>query len=219
MLLGSFFIMAMLGSGCAVQSTEVKAPTLVPAMSMTETPVSQSPITVLPPRNPSAIAQPSANLTPAALPTGVEFGPDGRPLFPTPPASCPVTYPKLLRPDIAPGSGASPVWMVRGALPAAAWMGPEGLDEIFWLIEDSVKGNVEITGKQLDGNAIARFQYEYDNKSQDPSKLVLGPPHGLNAERSGYIIFPAPGCWQFTAQADAKIITITTWLWSGWPGP
>lgn len=134
----------------------------------------------------------------------------------SPPADCPVSRTREVRPDIAPGLGAGPVWMIATA--AGEWEGPDFLAKTIWIVDDAVQGEVRIRGRRLDNDDVARFQgyHEYDNDgvSAGGREVILGPPHGRSKDRRGYVIYPSAGCWRFTAESDGQMIAqITAYLY------
>jgi hypothetical protein len=137
--------------------------------------------------------------------------------MPEPPGECRVASPKLVRPDIAEGIG-GPVWLVTGALPVMPWAGSDSLEKTIWIVDDSVDATVRITGRRLDGDELAGFQGYDGAVSADGKEILLDAPHSRSTDKRGYVIYPAPGCWEFTAEFGAESIPMVVYMYSGWPG-
>ena len=121
-----------------------------------------------------------------------------------------------VRPDIAPGLGAGPVWMIT--ISAGEWIGPDFLAKTIWIVDDAVQDQVRITGQRLNGDDVALFQgyreYTGDSVSPDGREIILGATHGRSTDRRGYVIYPTAGCWRFTAESGGQVIAeITQYLY------
>lgn len=142
----------------------------------------------------SGVSTPEGSPTPAAGSHGDQVT--------TPPKSCPTSTPTTVRTDIMPGLGRDPVWMISA--PSFEWLGADGLHKIVWIVSGAVEGEVRITGARLDGPDEARFTH-YDGSWDVRNELILAP-HDMTMDRRGYIIFPRPGCWEFTIQVEGDTI-------------
>ena len=134
----------------------------------------------------------------------------------TPRADCPISQSMEVRPDIAPGLGAGPVWMI--AAPAGECGRPDELAKTIWIVDDLVQGQVRITGRRLDGDELAGFQGYDGAVSADGKEILLDAPHSRSTDKRGYVIYPAPGCWEFTVEFGAESIPMVVYMYSGWPG-
>jgi hypothetical protein len=138
---------------------------------------------------------------------------------------------------ISPIAGKYPIWLNVPEEGHFLWqnMGlflppPEGRDKTkqFWAIADDIQGKVRITGNQLDGNGIVLFPkpnsvewvndttYKYIEKPLDTLIIDTSSSNGrvTSPKPKGYtyfgsdMIYPHPGCYQFTASIDKNTVNI-----------
>jgi hypothetical protein len=137
---------------------------------------------------------------------------------------------------IAPGIGEGAVWMISSqTLP---WLGADVPMKTIWLIDATISGSVKLTGERTDGSGVATFvsvedieDHENAGPGADEATVagvnarnrerllrdrvperVIEPPHDLRTDRRGYIFYPGPGCWRFTAATDQGTYQIVQYV-------
>jgi hypothetical protein len=137
-------------------------------------------------------------------------------------ASCPVSpvidpYPDI----IGPITGTDPVWLIDGS--SRRWSGPDQVVKTLWVISKKAAGDLRIEGRRLDGDGVARFQ---DGGVTGTPKTTLEIPEPEWRRRAwpgnatadvrrdfafvpDYVIYPGPGCWEFTARIGSVESRVT----------
>ncbi len=152
-------------------------------------------------------------------------------------SSCPVSPSQTnLRPDLAALAGQSPLWLTIGTgrlrwteLPVSLPPFPGRMDKIIWTVETQVKGDLRITGQQLDGSGRLLFartaKQQVGNNgqligstfSEQPSDVWVIPAaeKGVDISPPGFqdhgvlVYYPHPGCYQYTATILEHAVQIT----------
>jgi hypothetical protein len=120
---------------------------------------------------------------------------------------------------IGPITGQSPAWLVDGN--GRRWTNAEERVKTLWVLSKRASGPLHIEGRRLDGEGRARFQDGgVDGMPKDA--LDIDNPWGRawpgNATPEvrrayafvpNYVLYPSPGCWQFTVRLGADETRIT----------
>ena len=135
-------------------------------------------------------------------------------------AACPVSPVEDPLPAIiGPITGQHPAWLIDGA--NRPWANPEERIKTLWVFSQKASGRLVITGRRLDGEGIARFQDDgvggipKDALDIDDWRRRAWPGNATPEVRRdyafvpNYVIFPSPGCWQFTVRLGAEDTRIT----------
>jgi hypothetical protein len=140
---------------------------------------------------------------------------------------CPITPVQDNRvPDLISVSGEFPIWFAIGTamlvwteMSVSSPPFPGRLDKTIVVVSTSEKGDLTITGKQLDGDGVALFTHTAKQRLDKTGQLVNGEfdpepsqvwiiqaaEKGVMNSPPGYqyhgflIIYPRPGCYQLTA--------------------
>lgn len=151
--------------------------------------------------------------------------------------SCPVSPSQTnLRPDLSALAGESPLWLTIGTgrlswteLPVSLPPYPGRIDKTIWTLEERVKGELHITGKQLNGSGILLFartaKQQLDERGQVLGGLFDEPPvdswvipsaeRGSDNSPPGFqdhgvlVYYPHPGCYQYTATIAGRTVQIS----------
>ncbi len=141
---------------------------------------------------------------------------------------------------ISPIAGKYPIWLNVPEEGHFLWqnMGlflppPEGREtKQLWAIADDIQGKVRITGNQLDGNGVVLFPkrnsvewvndttVKYIEKPLDTLIIDTSSANGrvTSPKPKSYtyfgsdMIYPHPGCYQFTASIDQNTVNIVVEL-------
>lgn len=138
--------------------------------------------------------------------------------------SCPVS-PMLELTSIAPGAGASPVWLVEGR----CWRpGHRGSKSVV-IVDRQFEGDLELRGKSASGEVELIFQDSYGERDgrryrkagrvpalviPDAHLTSVTPGGAPEAEMARYafhmasIDYSGQGCWHFTAVMGGKVTDI-----------
>lgn len=135
-------------------------------------------------------------------------------------AACPVSPVEDPVPGIiGPITGQHPAWLIDGS--NRQWAGAEERIKTLWVFSKKASGRLRISGRRLDGDGELQFQDGMDGARQpaldiaDPWKRSVTPggstPEILRAYAflPNYVIYPSPGCWQFTVRLGADEARIT----------
>jgi hypothetical protein len=135
-------------------------------------------------------------------------------------AVCPVSpiedpYPGI----IGPITGQHPAWLIDGS--NRRWSNAEERTKTLWVFSQMASGPLHIEGRRLDGDGTTRFQ---DGGVAGMPKNALEiedwrrrawPGNATPDVRRdyafvpNYVIYPSPGCWQFTVRIGADETQIT----------
>jgi hypothetical protein len=112
-------------------------------------------------------------------------------------------------------AGTEPAWIVSNGT-AVQWQGPNQVTKTLWIFSRQAAGSLRVTGKQLDGDGTLRFQDGGIEGHPADALEIADPwkrsviPGGASAEIlraysfiPNYVIYPSPGCWEFTVQLGA----------------
>jgi hypothetical protein len=112
---------------------------------------------------------------------------------------------------VGPMVGTDPVWIVDGHSRDIG-----GPSKTLWVVARTVDGPLRVTGRRLDGAGVLSFQDGYQRPItrelvfENPAKQSVRPG-GASAEvmrayafLPSYVIYPAAGCWEFTARLGSK---------------
>jgi hypothetical protein len=135
-------------------------------------------------------------------------------------AACPVSSVEDLLPGIVgPLTGQHPAWLIDGS--SRHWSNAEERVKTLWVFSRKASGSLQITGRRLDGERTVRFQDGVDGHPVD-ALVIADPwtrsviPGGATAEirhaysfTPNYVIYPNPGCWQFTVRLGTEETRIT----------
>ena len=135
-------------------------------------------------------------------------------------AACPVSPVEDPVPGIiGPITGQHPAWLIDGN--GRRWSNAEERVKTLWVFSQKASGPLHIVGRLLDGEGTARFQ---DGGADGTPKDALGiedwrrrtwPSNATPEVRRdyafvpNYVIYPSPGCWQFTVTIGAETMRIT----------
>jgi hypothetical protein len=119
---------------------------------------------------------------------------------------------------VAPLTGTEPAWVVDSG---GRWQGPNQVVKTLWVFSRKATGSLRVTGRQLDGVGRLRFQDGGIEGHPADALEIADPwkrsviPGGASAEIlraysfiPNYVIYPSPGCWEFTVQLGAATTRI-----------
>ena len=158
----------------------------------------------------------AAKQTPTASPSALTVV--GRIVEP-PPTSCPSgPNPKTVSPDVGPGLGQAPVWVVafssgpHGAillLQGEAEIGPHGYyQKVLWVIQHGYQNPVHLSGSDSDRGAPLWFQIGDGPPTPapvlDPTRSAAYPMNPANPDEvfpsyPSYLFIPHAGCYALEA--------------------
>ena len=113
---------------------------------------------------------------------------------------------------VEPMLGAAPVWLTARA--REPWqMGPQ---KSLWVLSRKVVGTLSVTGKQVDGGGVVKFQRGIDGAIHDT--LVISDIKSESVRPAGatlkllrdyafipsFIYYPSRGCWELTARLGSE---------------
>jgi hypothetical protein len=120
---------------------------------------------------------------------------------------------------IGPMTGQQPAWMIDGS--SGHWESAEARIKTLWVLSKQAAGRLLIQGRRLDGDGIAQFQdggvtgVPKDTlEIENPWRRAWPSNATPEARRAyawvpNYVIYPSPGCWQFTVRVGADETRIT----------
>ena len=135
-------------------------------------------------------------------------------------AACPVSPVEDPLPGIiGPITGQHPAWLVDGN--GRRWSNAEERVKTLWVFSQKASGPLHIAGRRLDGEGTARFQdggvegIPKDALDIDNWRRRAWPGNATAEVRRdyafvpNYVIYPSPGCWQFTVRLGSEETRIT----------
>ncbi|MPZ14090.1 MAG: hypothetical protein GEU73_06640 [Chloroflexi bacterium] len=145
----------------------------------------------------------------------------GTPVWPTPPASCPVSGVGSERPDLGPSIGERPIWLAGTVLPVIPWRN-EFLRAVF-IVERGTEGELVVTGRRVDGDEVMRFIRPSAESVTDQLRVMAAGLVGAPTESplaAGYadhqvfLVVPSPGCWELSARVGEHTRTLTIHIYN-----
>jgi len=148
------------------------------------------------------------------LPTAVIFADPatGRPVWPTPPPSCPVSPIGSERPDLGPTIGESPLWMASQVLPVVPWR--NDFIRSVWVVDRAMEGDLILAGRRTDAPGAAQFVRPGGERATEQLRITsagrvgsptASPAAARYADNQVYIVLPATGCWELTARLGSDV--------------
>jgi hypothetical protein len=135
-------------------------------------------------------------------------------------AACPVSpVEDFLHEFVAPMTGQSPAWLIDTS--GGRWESSEARIKTLWVFSQKASGPLHIVGRRLDGDGTARFRdggvegIPKDALDIDEWRRGAWPGNATPEVRRdyafvpNYVIYPSPGCWQFTVRLGAEVTRIT----------
>jgi hypothetical protein len=145
----------------------------------------------------------------------------GRPVWPTPPATCPVTAAGTERPDLGPTMGTGPIWLASTALPIVPWRNE--FIRAVWVVDRSAEGDLTLSGRRTDGEGVARFLNQGAQSATEQLRIPSASRHGPTtgsptaaryADHQVHLVLPSPGCWEFTSRLGQETSTFTVFVYN-----
>lgn len=136
----------------------------------------------------------------------------GRPVWPTPPATCAVSLTGSERSDLGPTIGETPLWMASQVLPIVPWRN-EFVRSV-WVVDRAAEGDLILAGRRTDGPGVAQFVRPGGERATEQLRIAsagrVGSPTASAtaaryADNQVYIVLPSPGCWELTARLGSEI--------------
>ena len=135
-------------------------------------------------------------------------------------AACPVSPVEDPVPGIiGPITGQRPAWLIDGN--SRHWSNAEERVKTLWVFSQKASGPLHIVGHRLDGDGTARFQdggvdgVPKDALDIETWRRRAWPGNATPEVRRdyafvpNYVIYPSPGCWQFTVRLGTEDTRIT----------
>lgn len=135
-------------------------------------------------------------------------------------AACPVSPVEDPVPEIIGTiAGQHPAWLIHGN--GRRWSNAEERVKTLWVFSQHASGPLHIVGRRLDGDGTARFQdggvdgIPKDALDIEEWRRRAWPSNATPEVRReyafvpNYIIYPSPGCWQFTVRLGQDETRIT----------
>lgn len=129
---------------------------------------------------------------------------------------CPTAEREVIRPDVAAAISLGPIHATVPPL-LALTDHREPFMKVLWFVDEAAGESVRVIGRHVESGTAAVFVYEGLNVEADTAQplpeLRLVSPFRLASDAArGFMIFPLPGCYKFSATWDGGTASASIWV-------